>query len=305
MSNPTVSIAIAAYQAEKAISELLSSLLSQKESGFVIDEIIVHIDGDLDNTKQVVAGFSDTRIKILLAEPRKGFAQAIKTIFENNVSDIVVILNDDISIKDDLFISKIIHPFLNYDNIGMVCGNPQPLKPRTFVEKAIVSTFRAYERVVTKLNNGNNPFCVDGKSMAFKKELVNVALHTEKFDNMGNVDAYLYFLCKEKGYGFYFANEAIMYFHNPSTFNDYVEWFARNNAQKYILKLRFPQTLLNAIRLPKPQLIFSSLIEFAKNPIGGIFIITFRSYVKIKSWFYARNFNNTWGSINSSKNNGQ
>lgn len=301
MNNPRVSIAIAAYQAENAISNLIISILSQEEKGFVIDEIIVHIDGDLDNTKTIVQQFADVRIKILQTEPRQGFAQAIKTIFKNAVGEIVITLNDDISIKDNQFISKIVAPFLVNDNLGMVCGNPQPNKPRSFVERAIVSTFRAYERVVVKINNSNNPYCVDGKIMAFSKEFAKNILAKENFTKMGNVDAYMYYLCVEKGYKFYFERDAVSYFNNPNNIKDFVEWFARNNSQEYILKRRFNFELLRAVKIPVVKLIYSCVKEFFKNPLGSLFILLFRVYIKIKTWFYGRNFNNNWESLRSSK----
>lgn len=301
MNNPRVSIAIAAYQAEKAITDLITSLLTQEERDFVIDEIIVHIDGNLDNTKTIVGQFTDGRIKILKTEPRQGFAQAIKTILKNAVGEIVITLNDDISIKDNQFISKIVAPFLVTDNLGMVCGNPQPNKPRTFVERAIVSTFRAYERVVVKINSGSNQYCVDGKIMGFNKHFIQSILETENFNTMGNVDTFMYFLCIEKEFKFLFEINAIAYFNNPSNLKDFIEWFARNNSQEYILKRRFNFDLLDRIKISSLNLMYSCLIEFFKNPFGSIFILLFRFYIKIKAWFYGKNFNNNWDSVSSSK----
>jgi len=50
----TVSIGIPAYNEEANIGKLLSSLIKQKEAGFIIKEIIVVSDQSTDKTDEIV-----------------------------------------------------------------------------------------------------------------------------------------------------------------------------------------------------------------------------------------------------------
>lgn len=302
VNNLKVTIAIAAYQAQSRMAGLLDSLLKQEESGFVIEEIIVHIDGNDDRTFEIAEKFDNRLIKVFNSKPRKGFAQSLKTILQQSSGDVVVTLNDDIFIEDNRLIVKLIEPYLLNQRVGLICGNPQPRSPRTFVEKAIISTFRAYERVRTKINHGDNPFCVDGKIMVFNRQFIDSFLESEDFNKMGNVDVYMYYLCKEKDFEFQFVEEAKVHFHNPSTIHDYLNWFIRNNSQKYVLSQRFSHNAISNLKFPVASLLYSCAIEFLRNPLGSLFILVCGFYIRFKAWMYGKNFENTWELVKSSKN---
>ena len=166
-----LSIAIAAYNAEKNIEHMLESLLRQKEGDdFSIGEIIVHCDNCIDETVTIANSFRNAKILVINKMERKGFAGSVKAILEICGGDICILLNDDIKINDDNFIKKLIIPFEDDTDVGLVSGNPQPLPPINFVERAVISSFHAYENMRIKINNGNTNYTCDGKILALSRE---------------------------------------------------------------------------------------------------------------------------------------
>ncbi|MDQ3846299.1 MAG: glycosyltransferase family 2 protein, partial [Bacteroidota bacterium] len=80
MSDIKLSVIMPAYNAEKYISEAITSVLEQSFAAF---ELIIINDGSTDKTKQIIKSFNDERIVLinqenqgLAATLNKGLAQA-------------------------------------------------------------------------------------------------------------------------------------------------------------------------------------------------------------------------------------
>jgi glycosyltransferase involved in cell wall biosynthesis len=68
---PAVSVILPVYNAEKYIAQSIQSIIDQTFTNF---ELIILDDGSIDNTRMVVASFTDSRIKLLLNEKNSGLA---------------------------------------------------------------------------------------------------------------------------------------------------------------------------------------------------------------------------------------
>jgi len=73
---PTVSVIIPTYNRAHLVGRAIQSVLEQTYQDF---ELIVVDDGSTDNTKEVVKGFNDKRIKYILHEKNKGATAARNT----------------------------------------------------------------------------------------------------------------------------------------------------------------------------------------------------------------------------------
>src|SRR4051812_25511698 len=62
MSNPVVSVVMAAYNEEKYIRDAIESILSQTYTSF---EFIIINDGSTDQTEKIILSYSDPRIRYL------------------------------------------------------------------------------------------------------------------------------------------------------------------------------------------------------------------------------------------------
>lgn len=300
-NTPSVSIGIAAHNAEKNIGRILESLFFQAEDGFSIQEIIVHCDDCNDKTLQISQSFNQPKIKIVENKNRKGFAGSVKALLEAGSGDIIVLLNDDIKIDDPELIKKIIVRFPSSPKVGMVFANPRPLAPRSFIEAVILSSFNAWDNMRQKIRNGRNIFCVDGKVMAFSRSFVSAFRFPDNLKQMGNVDAFFYMACVAQGFSCEYAREARVYYRNPSTFSDYVEWVSRNNSNQGLLRKQFGQLVDKEYAKPFWLYTRCVLAEFVKNPLAGLFIFFSRFYINHLAEKKSKNFIQTWKVIETSK----
>ena len=73
---------MATYNGEKYIKEQIDSILSNMNEE---DELIISDDGSTDNTREIINGYNDDRIK-LIDGPKKGVKQNFANAIENAVS---------------------------------------------------------------------------------------------------------------------------------------------------------------------------------------------------------------------------
>lgn len=300
MKKPRVTIGIPAYNAEDNIKPLLSALLRQikSEQG---REIIVYSDCSRDKTVARARKIKSDKIRVIEAKRRGGFSLGVKTIFEIFKTDILVLLNDDIKITDEHFIEKLIKPFQGNPRVGLVSGNPRPLKARNFIEEAIISSVNAYKKASYKIKNGDNNFTCDGKILGLSKAFAKSLTFPKDMAAMGNVDAYLYFSCLANGFRYINSKEAIAYYRCPSSFGDYLSLTIRNNSNFYLLRKTFGKLVDKEYEKPIFIFTWSLLTEFIKNPLGCLFIFLMRFYINLKAKMAANQFNKTWEVVRTSK----
>lgn len=92
MANPLVSVIIPTYGGADFLGKALRSVLDQTYTNF---ELIVVDDHSPDNTREVVAGFTDPRIKYIRHEQNQGAATARGTGRQNASGEIFAFLDQD------------------------------------------------------------------------------------------------------------------------------------------------------------------------------------------------------------------
>lgn len=114
---PTFSIIIPVYNVEKYISNCIESILNQSFFSF---ELILVIDGSLDNSEQICLRFSqkDNRIKVLSKE-NGGPGSARNLGIENSIGKFIYFVDADDWIEKDLLLdcSKVLHQG-DFDIVG-------------------------------------------------------------------------------------------------------------------------------------------------------------------------------------------
>ncbi len=302
MKRFTVTAAIAAYNAEKNIGHMLTSLIGQRQNSLDIESIVVCSEGSTDRTVEIVKSFSDPRIRLLGGAERHGFAGAVRTILSDTQSEITVVLNDDIKINDDHFIEKLAVPFRENSNIGLVTGNPQPLKPESFVERAVVSGYRAWDETRSKLQNIHSALTADGKILALSYKFAKSISYPKNLADMACVDSYLYMACVTQGFGYRWVPEAKVYFRAVTSWHEYLSLHTRNNANRYLLIKHFGDRVDKEYSKPFGLYLKESLKQFILNPLGVAVIFVLGFYTRFKAKGVAQNFNPLWEVVESSKN---
>jgi glycosyltransferase involved in cell wall biosynthesis len=89
---PDISVLIPAYNAENTISAAVWSVLNQSFNDF---ELLVCIDGATDKTIDLVAGISDTRLRVMVEGFNKGIAQARNRLLKEATGNYIAWLDAD------------------------------------------------------------------------------------------------------------------------------------------------------------------------------------------------------------------
>jgi glycosyltransferase involved in cell wall biosynthesis len=296
----TVSIGVTAYNAEKNIVPLVNSILAQRDTNYILEKIIIHSDASSDKTVAMVKAIKNRRIVVIDSHARIGFTKSFEKILKLSKSDVMVLLNDDIQIKDKNLISHLVQEF-SASYVGLVSGNPQPLPPKTFIEKAAISSHNVYESMRNSMNNPHNVYTCDGKVLALSRKLIENLNIPSNAKNAGNLDCYLYFSTLQKGFSYRHAKSAIVYYRTPMTEHDYTSWTSRNNSNYFIMEKTFGSIV--AKEFQKPLLYYFFLTrEFIKNPLGSIYIKILGLKVAINAQKISKNFSPKWEVIATTKN---
>ncbi len=300
-SDFSVSIGIAAYNAEKNITFLVDGLLRQIKRNYRLRNIFIYSDASTDKTLELLYKYKNKKIKIINSTKRNGFGNVVKSLLRKNTADLFILLNDDISINNRYFIEKIVNIFYNENNIGLACGNPQPLRPTNLVERGVISGFRAFEKVKIKVKSGNSVLTCDGKTMIFTKKFIQALEFPKDLKKIGNVDGFMYFSCINIGFKYRFVKDAIVKFKCPSTVADFVKWTTRNNLSREILKKKFGSKVSEEYVAPIIPFTYYRIIEFLKNPIGSLLIFILNIYCAIQAKYFKKNFSLTWDLVKTTK----
>lgn len=100
MGNPKISVIIPSFNHSKYIEQAIDSVLSQTFTDF---ELIIADDCSQDNSRDIINGYKDKRIKSLFPDKNQGAVPILKYLLERTSCDHVALLNsDDYWIPDKL-----------------------------------------------------------------------------------------------------------------------------------------------------------------------------------------------------------
>jgi glycosyltransferase involved in cell wall biosynthesis len=91
-TQPLISVSMPAFNAEKYLSSSIKSVLSQTYTNF---ELIIYDDGSTDRTKEIILGFSDSRIKPIYADKNQGLIVARNAIAQRANGKYLALLDSD------------------------------------------------------------------------------------------------------------------------------------------------------------------------------------------------------------------
>ena len=240
------------------------------------------------------------RVIVIDNPHRRGFAASVRTMLDACKGDAIVLLNDDIRIRDRRFIEKCAYPIFHL-GAAMAGANLKPLPPRSFVEKGFVSICRVYKRMRERLPDRNSLFTCDGAAFAVSRRLASAVDFPADPGEMGNVDAFLFLSCVGAGYSYMYARNAVAWFRSPATLKDYVRRNVRNDSQERILAERFGPEIHSFFRAPRNLLWRSILTEAVSHPMAAAFVFFIGFYIRMKKHSSTGSRSPTWEVLRSSK----
>lgn len=299
MFKPLISIGISAYNEEQHIENLLRTLISQDNTKFSLQEIIVILDNCSDKTFEKVNKVTDKRISIVNDFERKGKTLRVNQIIDTFVGDILIILDADIEIYDSSFINKVVEAFIEDQEIGLACPSIKPKKPVNFIQRGIYASVKAYKNYANLIENGNNVFTCVGRALALSRKLAKV---TNIPETIFSDDGYLYLHCLKKGFKYLFLETTSVYYSMPKTLSDHIKQNSRFEASSDNLAMFFGNDALKAYEKDKSLFFLCLIKEFLKQPVESLAILTINLFCKLKGKGSKGKLPVAWSTATSTKN---
>lgn len=296
----TVTIAIPAHNEEKTIRLTLQQIVSQHQSNFILEKIIVACDGCTDSTAAVVREFSEifSSIEIIDDGKRYGKLGRLMQMAKMNESDIIIFFDADISIPDKTVIADLVQGFSD-DSVGLVGGACLPVEGKTFFEKVVVATKYLWYDTRRTINHGYSIHNLNGPAMALSREL---AAEINAPSHISADDQYIYLYAEERNYSFRFVESAKVYYRVPSNIHDYLKQGARFLNGPADTVPVFGEHALAAYTVPFMNKLMGIARSFVRNPFYLVMAIVFEIVVRIfKARFVVFQNGGIWSVVTSTK----
>lgn len=125
-----ISILILTYEGEAIIEKTIQGVFNQKLNENLDIEVIVLDNGSSDNTFERLE--KDSRIHLLKNDKNSTFTKAYNKLFRKSSGDLILILSNDVFLKDKLFLNNAVK-VLEIDSVGAVA--PKSIKSNREIER--------------------------------------------------------------------------------------------------------------------------------------------------------------------------
>lgn len=297
--SPTITVAVCAHNEEQNIIPFLESVLSQREDGFVLQEIIVISDGSTDETIKKAESINSPKIQIINHPSRIGKSSHLNTLYHMLTSDILVQSDADVTFAHPYVISNIIKPLKSDATVAMCGGHPTPLMAKTFTESAVNCTCEVFMELRQSVRNGSNILSADGRLLAYRRELVQQI--TVPADMIAN-DAFTYFSCLHFGYRYHYVRDAVVHFRSPQTLRDQIRQNTRFIAAPARMAKYFSEDLVkNEYAIPFNTALTLMVRQFMLHPIRCTYIFLVNRYCQYKAKHVERKLSAMWQIADTTK----
>lgn len=210
------------------------------------------------------------KLKVELVENKNEGSQfkKKKQILAMCKSEVIVFLQDDIIIaRDTLY--KIIKRFSIHPDTTLISIKNSPVKPTTSLEGIINIGTHITNRIAAAWNEGDNYLSVIGRCEALRTRFAKTKLRLPV--EVVSTDAFLYFENKFKNGRYEFIEDAILYFRNPSIYEEHLRKSSRFQHSKLEMSSFFPGKKLTKYYSIPPGVVLRSIIgEFISKPIFSV-----------------------------------
>jgi cellulose synthase/poly-beta-1,6-N-acetylglucosamine synthase-like glycosyltransferase len=254
----------------------------------------------MDETAAFAKSIRSRYIKVIEGKIRKGKAYCEQQIFRQFDSDYLVMLDADVTPKKRYLISHLINSFAKARNIALVGGNARPFLPKTFIEKAVYSTFLVLDKSRGFVKDGNNIYGCSGQCLAITKQFAKSITFPAKIIAE---DDYIYFSCISRGLIFHYCKKAIVYYKLPKTLTDYLKQVFRADPDASIRNVQKYFGDLPAKEYHRPSILYAKAVlwSLSKNLLGGLLVINIRILSKFIGPFVSRHYSLDWFTAKSTK----
>lgn len=240
----TISVGIPIFNEETTISQLLTSILTQKEVS--IKEVIIILDGSTDNSLEKIQIIRDKRIRIISKTKRLGKAYRLQQILSSFHGDVLMLMDGDVTIIDKHLFQEVMKTYKK-TKPSIIGVHPYPHKPRNLLQRVLLSSITFQDYIKPSWNNGDNYLCFKGNMLLLEK---TYAKSVSLPKNLVNDDAYFYFLAKKKQLKTVYTCKNSVFYTLPQKLSDHNMQSRRFQMSQEELQGYFPKKVLS-YEIPK------------------------------------------------------
>ena len=297
----TVTVGIPAYNEEANIAHLIDSILSQNQTNFILEKIVVVSDGSTDATDAIVQRIArkNSLVTLINHSSRKGKAARLNELYAGNKSDILVQYDGDILLSNNDVINLMIEPFLESDVIS-VAGCNQPLPGKNFFEKATNASDSLWHEIKKDYNKGDNIYNSSGCATALRRSFT--ASFRFPFGTVADQQE-LYFAVKKINGRFHYAIDAVVYYRSPDNVKDFIIQATRSLTEKSHLKSDYYCDRASFYYIPRTKKLRGIISAILKNPFYTMCAIVLQLFLRVRAKQITSFDNNgLWKRVASTKN---
>lgn len=191
ISRPLVSVIMPAYNCEQYVKQAIECILNQTYTNW---ELITGDDGSKDNTKKLIDGFSDHRIRIIHNDNNQGYLKIWNKLIAHAKGDYITFLDaDDLCALNR--IELLVHALNSNPTIGAVGSNFKRINSKN--EIIDESNFPLKHEEI-KLGIPEHYYFIGSALMIRKNVYEQIGGYHPFFERMGAEDHYWVYLILEK-----------------------------------------------------------------------------------------------------------
>ncbi len=298
MNKPTVTIYVPAYNEEANISNLIKSLLKQRQRKYRLKNIVVTSDASTDRTVQLAKQFKDKIIIVLDNKTRLGKNQRVNEVIKMSSSDISVIIDADTVPESDSTIELLIDPIIKNSRVVYTSGLPVPIKSNTFIGTAIQIARGVWDKIRDEIKNGEGIYTCHGQLYALRTDFAKMHPYPNE---MWTDSTFYYFTCIKKNRLYKPAKRARVLFNTPSTLKDHISQIGRYQNLDSISIKYFGDEIRKELSIPKNLLYKYKLNAFLHYPVHTLTIFIINIYAKTVTKVLKINKSGAWLTQSSTK----
>lgn len=270
---PTVTIAIPAYNEAETIKACITSILSQKNTSFVLKKIIVVNDGSTDSTEKVVKSFPDQRIECITLVENYGRSAAINKALRTSTSDYFFKIDADLTFMNKTSLESFFQEMTQANVDLMYCKQTYASPKSSYLQKYISHIHGSLykEKLLSQLTEEKYlQSHIVGTYMLTKKAYKDLVIPEEIIIE----DVYVFYAIQSQGLSTSYSQKPYIFFAYPTSWKEHIEqitrwdtplnsnYFSQDFLKKYdaALPLRYLIPILGKAFFIHPNMIITLII---------------------------------------------
>ena len=277
--NPTLTVAIPAFNEEGGIIRGLNPIALQRHSNFTLSRVVVYSDGSTDGTNSTVRKFIKLHPQVSLVEGKKrlGKIARLNQIFNHNSSDILVTVDADISIIGDTFLSDLCQVISTDPTAMVVAAHQIPLKTTTFIGRIFHADYELWDQIRLRVPAQNHVHNLYGAGTAYRGSFA-ASLHIP--NGLGEERSYIFLMVKRVS-GFRYSFAAKLLYWPANTIEDYYARASRAFGKNVNhLEAQFGPEAVNLNLIPRPYRLRGLVTQLVKNPLFTSLAVALNVYMR-------------------------